>query len=115
MPLSSSTKSGVDQAEHASARLRGVFGHPWLWEKMLGGVTNDLIGRERADFHVALMRGLCRAQYRRGGRFQPFSVFIDCPAANDARGGGPYASVGCEKLANLMPLKTTTLWFRILR
>ena len=29
------------------------------------------------------MRGLCRAQYRRGCRFQPFSVFIDGPAAND--------------------------------
>ena len=25
--------------------VAGAFGHPRLWEKMLGGVTNDLIGR----------------------------------------------------------------------
>ena len=24
--------------------VAGAFGHPRLWEKMLGGVTNDLIG-----------------------------------------------------------------------
>jgi nucleotide-binding universal stress UspA family protein len=25
--------------------VAGAFGHPRLWEKMLGGVTNDLIVR----------------------------------------------------------------------
>ena len=25
--------------------VAGAFGHPRLWEKMLGGVTYDLLGR----------------------------------------------------------------------
>ena len=32
------------QALGADLIVAGAFGHPRLWEKMLGGVTNDLIG-----------------------------------------------------------------------
>jgi nucleotide-binding universal stress UspA family protein len=31
------------QALGADLIVAGAFGHPRLWEKMLGGVTNDLI------------------------------------------------------------------------
>ncbi|MBV1699101.1 MAG: universal stress protein [Hyphomicrobiales bacterium] len=35
------------QARGADLMVAGAFGHPRLWEKMLGGVTHDLIARMR--------------------------------------------------------------------
>ena len=34
-------------ARGADVIVAGAFGHPRLWEKMLGGVTHDLIARMR--------------------------------------------------------------------
>ena len=41
------------QALGADLIVAGAFGHPRLWEKMLGGVTNDLIGSMRLPIFMS--------------------------------------------------------------
>jgi nucleotide-binding universal stress UspA family protein len=41
------------QARWADLIVAGAFGHPRLWEKMLGGVTNDLIGSMRLPIFMS--------------------------------------------------------------
>lgn len=41
------------QARGADLIVAGAFGHPRLWEKMLGGVTNDLIGSMRLPIFMS--------------------------------------------------------------
>jgi nucleotide-binding universal stress UspA family protein len=33
--------------------VAGAFGHPRLWEKMLGGVTHDLLARMRLPIFMS--------------------------------------------------------------
>ena len=37
----------------ADLMVAGAFGHPRLWEKMLGGVTHDLIARMRLPIFMS--------------------------------------------------------------
>ena len=41
------------QALGADLIVAGAFGHPRLWEKMLGGVTNDLIGHTKLPIFMS--------------------------------------------------------------
>jgi nucleotide-binding universal stress UspA family protein len=41
------------QALGADLIVAGAFGHPRLWEKMLGGVTNDLIARMKLPIFMS--------------------------------------------------------------
>ena len=41
------------QALGADLIVAGAFGHPRLWEKMLGGVTNDLMGSMRLPIFMS--------------------------------------------------------------